>query len=111
MHFTCSSLGSVLILLSLCHSTVAFPTLWGSRLESSLEKRNVCVYDDYLLSLNAFLPDTQPFCSSYLSIPLVTTTGDTTTVRTYVQKCFSATHHPVSRANTVIELQQQFRHQ
>ncbi len=84
MHLTISSLGSALVLSSLCGSAFAFPRLWGSRLGVSPEKRNVCTYDDYLLSLEAFLPDTVPFCSSYLSIPLVTTTGVTTTARTYV---------------------------
>lgn len=84
MHFTLSSLGPALVLSSLCGSAFAFPKLWASRPESVFEKRNVCVYDDYLLSLNAFLPDTQPFCSSYLKIPLDTITGSTTTARTYV---------------------------
>jgi len=87
MHFTFSSLGSALVLSSLCGTTfarVAWPRMFAAHPEFSVEKREICYLDDILQALEDFLFDAIPFCSSYISIPLSTETGHSTTVVRYV---------------------------
>ncbi|MCJ1364474.1 hypothetical protein MMC16_003585 [Acarospora aff. strigata] len=79
MHSTFSPVGFALVLSSLCSTAFAFPRLWGSDQRSTAAKRDLCIFDDYLQSLNNFRPDTEPFCSSYISIPLITATARTAT--------------------------------
>ena len=58
-----------------------YPVPEALRKEVDLEKRQLCVDDDYLLSLQMYIDDSYPWCSAYLGIGQTTTTA-TTYVRT-----------------------------
>ncbi|KAI9872435.1 MAG: hypothetical protein M1830_001627, partial [Pleopsidium flavum] len=103
MHFTLSSFGSALVLLSLCgtgFARAAWPRRFARDPNFSVEKRYVCYRDDILQSLEEFLFDATQFCSSYISIPLITETANTKTVVSTTTTTVETSEIPISTETT-----------
>lgn len=84
MHSTASFGSVVLVVYILCGAALSY------RLPANeifgLEKRLVCVENDVLLSFQQYSEDAGPWCSSYLKIPVLTSTVSIT-ARTSARSC------------------------
>ena len=80
----------MLSLLQTFTAALSVPSLTLPVLASRFEKRLYCTEDAYLLAFFADQAEESPFCSSYINIPLATTTVSTTTPVTCVAHLLSA---------------------
>jgi hypothetical protein len=75
--------------------TVLLHVVYGSPIEGSLDRRAQCNADNVLRALQHRTPDSQVFCSSYISQPAATTVTVYTATYTDVQTTYSySTRHP-----------------
>ncbi|MCJ1336407.1 hypothetical protein MMC09_001683 [Bachmanniomyces sp. S44760] len=111
MHATFASLASAIVFSSFCGMSLAYPKIHWRRQDNATavaivantttfdliapaptetpttaagSTGQVCLLDDYLLALQEFSIDATPFCSSFISIPLLTAITTDATARSTV---------------------------
>ncbi|KZF21044.1 hypothetical protein L228DRAFT_165360 [Xylona heveae TC161] len=74
MRSTLSSLATALLVVSSCAPALANPLARILNERQASNASDVCVEDEYYTALHQDAAEASPFCSSYISIPVVTST-------------------------------------